>query len=157
MKIIASVILDKIDLSKQTTLILKLIAVPLILASVILASASNAIADGTHSCQIKVQNNYTETKDTIVYVDTFNGNDKVCLVAHKDYKLAYGESVTAKAHAQGSAKCTLIVETASPGPVYQLCGNLKEGSRCSGGSPTVRVAKKGSLIIHEDGSCTKSE
>ena len=148
MKIIDNVILGKIGVSKHTTLILTLLAVPLILAS-----ASNAIADGTHGCKIKVQNNYTETDYTVVVI-IYNGKDAVCQFGHNTYKLDYGDSVTAKAHAQGSAKCTLFVST----DIYPvLCKNLKEGSWCAGWYHTIRVAKEGSLSINEDGTCTKSE
>ena len=152
MKIIDRVIFGNIDMKKQTTLILKLIAVPFILAS-----ATNAIAGGgTHGCQIEVQHNYTKTDD-VVYVSTYNGKDALCQVSHERYALVYGESTTVKAHAQGSAKCTLRVRAAGPLGARELCKNLPEGSRCAGGEHTIRVDKKGSLIIHEDGSCTKSE
>ena len=151
MKIIDNVILGKIDMKKQTTLIRTLLAVPLILAS-----ASNARADGTHGCKIRVQNNYTKTDQTVL-VFIYNGKDAVCELTHNNYKLASGDSVTAKTHAQGSSKCTLGVSTGEAKNWNELCLNLPEGSRCAGGEHTIRVAKKGSLMIHEDGSCTKSE
>ena len=46
-----------------------------------LASASPAIADGTHSIQIDVTNNYTN----YIYAMTWNGDDRYCSTEHKDY------------------------------------------------------------------------
>jgi len=150
MKIIESVRWGGIDLKKQTTVILTLIAVPLILAS-----ATNAIADGTHGCKIEVVNNYTEWPK--VWISIYNGKDLFCAIDHHGYELTEGESVSARAHSQGSARCTLEIITGDKNDIFWICKNIKQGSRCGGGDHTIRVARKGSLVIHEDGTCTKSK
>ncbi len=155
MKLIASTVLGNPHIRKTTTLIAALIAVPLILAS-----ATNARADGTHGCQISVQNNYVKT-DWKVQVHTYNGKDGVCHIGH-DYDEFSGEGLKiAYAHSQGSEKCTLQVRgyttTTQDQKQKALCKNLGEGDRCGGGLHTIRVPKKGSVIINADGTCSVSE
>ena len=137
----------------------------LAVALYVFATATEAHAHwATHGCQIKVQNNYTKTVEAVrVYI--FNGKDSLCIYSHSSYALESGDSVTAKAHSEGSARCTIAVVSKDPKEFPRkypetypfLCKNLGESARCKGVEHTIRVAKKGSLFINEDGTCTKSE
>ncbi len=152
MKIIKSARWCDIDLKKQATVISILIVAPLI----ILASATNAIADGTHGCKIKVQNNYTYK----VIVETFNGKDLLCVLFHKKITIRKRDTGTAKAHSQGAGKCTLkVLYWTDKAQLKSLCKNLNKAGICGDdgiGKYSIRVEKQGSLIINKDGSCTKS-
>ena len=103
----------------------------LAVALYVFATATEAYADGTHGCQIRVQNNYLVAHSyQSVQVLAYNGKDIVCAHTHAKYLLGHDSSVIAKAHSQGSAKCTLHVRIWNISwdySVKQLCKNLGEG------------------------------
>ena len=64
-----------------------------------------AWADGTHGSTFTVKNQ----SGGKILVYTYNGNDSVCEVAHKQYVIDSGGERTAKCHGKGTGRCKFLV------------------------------------------------
>ena len=73
------------------------------LALIVLLTAVNANADGTHGSKVCVRN---DTSGKLA-ISAYNGSDSVCVTAHKTGTVKPGETVHIKCHGQGKHRCKI--------------------------------------------------
>lgn len=66
-----------------------------------------AQADGTHNVQVCIRND----TDGKLKVESYNGSDGSCIVAHKSDEVKPGNTIVMKCHGQGKNRCKIKAGT----------------------------------------------